>query len=58
MAWTTPPTFVDGAVASAANLNILSNDLEHLEGVAPGPNAPFQSLVFTASGTATYHLLY
>ena len=58
MAWTTPPTFVDGAVASAANLNILSNDLEHLEGVAAGPNAPFQSVVFTNSGTATYHLRY
>ena len=58
MAWTTPPTFVDAAVASAANLNILSDDLEHLQGVAAGPNAPFQSVVFTNSGTATYHLRY
>ena len=58
MAWTTPPTFVDAAVASAANLNILSDDLEHLQGVAAGPNAPFQSYVFSTSGTATYHLRY
>ncbi len=58
MAWTTPPTFVDGAVASAANLNILSDDLAYLEGVAAGPNAPFQSYVFSTSGTATYHLRY
>ena len=58
MAWTTPPTFVDASPASAAQLNILSDDLEHLQGVAAGPNAPFQSYVFTNSGTATYHLRY
>lgn len=58
MSWTTPPTFVTSSPASAAQLNILSDDLEHLQGVAAGPNAPFQSVVFTNSGTATYHLRY
>jgi hypothetical protein len=58
MAWTTPPTFVTSNAASAAQLNILSDDLEFLQGVAAGPNAPFQSVVFTTSGTATYHLRY
>lgn len=58
MAWTTPPTFVTSNPASAAQLNILSDDLEFLQGVAAGPNAPFQSVVFTNSGTATYHLRY
>ncbi len=58
MAWTTPPTFVTSNAASAAQLNILSDDLEFLQGVAAGPNAPFQSVVFTNSGTATYHLRY
>lgn len=58
MAWTTPPTFVTSNAASAAQLNILSDDLEFLQGVADAPNAPFQSVVFTNSGTATYHLRY
>ena len=58
MAWTTPPTFVTSNAASAAQLNILSDDLEFLQGVAAGPNAPFQSYVFSTSGTATYHLRY
>lgn len=30
MAWTTPPTFSDGAVLSAAQLNILSEDISYL----------------------------
>lgn len=58
MAWVTPPTFTAGLAASAANLNILSNDLDYLKGIAEGPNAPFQSVVFTNSGTATYHVRY
>jgi hypothetical protein len=58
MAWTTPPTFVDASPASAAQLNILSDDLEFLQGVAAGPNAPFQSVVHTNSGNTTYHLRY
>ena len=58
MAWTTPPTFVTSSTASASQLNILSNDLEFLQGVAIAPNAPFQSYVFSISGTATYHLRY
>ena len=44
MAWTTPPTFVDGNLWSAAQLNILSDDLNELWGLAQGPNTPFLSL--------------
>jgi hypothetical protein len=50
MAWTTPPTFVTSNAASAAQLNILSDDLEFLQGIGDAPNAPFQSVVFTTSG--------
>ena len=58
MTWTSPPTFVDGSVASATQLNILSDDLAHLYGVAAAPNAPFQSVVLTNSGNTTYHIRY
>ena len=58
MAWIPTPTFVDGSPISAAQLNILSADLAHSQGVSAGPNAPFQSVVFTNSGIATYHLRY
>lgn len=44
MAWTTPPTFVDGNMYSAAQLNVLSSDLAELWGMAQGPNMPFLSL--------------
>lgn len=41
MAWIAPPTFVNGAVLSAAQLNILSGDLEYLKGLASTVNVPF-----------------
>lgn len=36
MAWTTPPTFAAGTVLTAAQLNILSDDLTYLYGIAQG----------------------
>ena len=44
MAWTTPPTFVDGNKLSAAELNKLSSNLEYLKGTVDGPNTPFPSV--------------
>lgn len=41
MAYTTPPTFVDDAVLSAAQLNILAQNVEYLYGLAQGANIPF-----------------
>lgn len=58
MAWTTPPTFVTSSPASASQLNILSDDLEFLQGIAVAPNAPFQSLTVTADVDTTYHIRY
>lgn len=36
MAFTTPPTFSSGSVLTAAQLNILGDDLNYLKGVADG----------------------
>ena len=44
MAWTVPPTFAAG-VLSAAQLNILSDDIEYLYGIAQQVQIPFSVLV-------------
>lgn len=41
MAWSTPPTFADGNYLTAANLNILSDDVEYLYGRALQANPGF-----------------
>lgn len=41
MAWSTPPTFSDTSVLSAAQLNTLSDDLEYLYGLSSAVNIPF-----------------
>jgi hypothetical protein len=54
MAWTTPPTFEDEAVLSASDMNILSDDLEYLNGYVAGGNPAVASVVSLASeGGAT-----
>ena len=44
MAWTTPPTFADGAILSAAQLNILSADLEYLYALLQAPQPAASTL--------------
>lgn len=44
MSWSTPPSFSDGSLLSAAQLNILSDDVEFLYGALSGVNVPFRSL--------------
>ena len=39
MAYTTPPTFVSGDPLTAAELNVLGGDIEHLYGIALGVTA-------------------
>lgn len=57
MPYTTPPTFVNGQVISAAQLNILGDDIEFLNGVMAGPNIPFQSITWdTNSGEHTWYV--
>jgi hypothetical protein len=54
MAWTNPPTFVDAAVLSASQLNILSDDLEYLHGFVAGGNPGQTSVVLTSDGDVFY----
>jgi hypothetical protein len=54
MAWTTPPTFTDGTILTAANLNILTDDLAYLEGRANAPLLPYVAYTFTVTRTLTY----
>lgn len=57
MPYQTPPTFVDGQKISALQLNILSSDIEFLNGVMAGPNIPFQSITWDAySGEHTWYI--
>jgi hypothetical protein len=50
MAWTTPPTFVTSAVLSAAQLNVLSADVEYLNGFVSGANPAMTSTTLTDDG--------
>lgn len=45
MAYTAPSTFVDGNVLTASQLNILSDDVQFLFGLASRVVIPFQSIV-------------
>lgn len=47
MAYTTPPTFTDlTTILSAAQLNILSDDVEYLNGLIEVVNPPFTSYTY------------
>lgn len=52
MAWSTPATFVDGNTLSAAQLNVLSGDLEHLYGLLKAAQPSFPSHFFNQSLTS------
>lgn len=54
MAWTTPPTFSNGDILTAAKLNILSDDLAFLEGRGNSPSIPFMVYKFSISVNLTY----
>lgn len=54
MAYTTPPTFADGAVLSAAQLNILSNNIEFLYSIISGVSIPFTGEQITTGNTRGY----
>lgn len=56
MAYVTPPTFVDGNVLSAAQLNILSDDIEYLHGVTDTPNFGFVLRGASASTILAYYI--
>ena len=47
MAYTVRPTFADTNILTAAQLNILSDDVEYLYGLVSGVNIPFNSIKTT-----------
>lgn len=56
MPWTTPPTFADGNILTASQLNILSDDLEYLSGVTEAVNTPFTGLITSLPLTSSNNL--
>jgi hypothetical protein len=54
VAWSAPPTFSTGNVLSAAQLNVLSDDLEWLHGLVSGANPAMASAVLTVDGDAYF----
>ena len=53
MAYTTPPTFTAGTVLTAANLNILGDDIVYLKGITDGVNFSGVQLRRTATQSIT-----
>ena len=57
--WQTPPTFTDADVLSAAQLNIIRDDLEFLKGLSGTVNIPFaqidQDLRTTLASNKSYY---
>ena len=52
MAYTPPPTFTDGQTASAAQLNVLRDDIQYLYGIAQAPN-PAMIVIYEAGAWFT-----
>lgn len=52
MAYTTPPTFSNGSVLTATQLNTLSGDVEYLYSVTHGMNIGFTGELIAADGWA------
>lgn len=59
MAFTTPPTFVDGDILSASQLNILAENQNYLSGLASSTNIGFaERLLTTTANEAEYHIVH
>lgn len=58
MAWVTPPSFAASDSSDAAELNILSDDLVYLKGVADGAGGTVELKASSASVTATLGGVY
>ena len=56
MAYVIPPTFTNGNILTATNLNTLSDDIEFLYGLAHGVNLGFDIGVFTVSAAKTWYI--
>lgn len=54
MAYTTPPTFNTGDILSATQLNILSDDIEYLNGFVVGSSPAMVSVKLAVDGDALF----
>lgn len=54
MTWSALPTFADGSILSAASLNTIGQNIEHLKGVLDAPNTPFPSITATSDTTKDF----
>lgn len=54
MAYTTPPTFNTGDILSAGNLNILSDDIEYLNGFVVGTSPAMVSVNIPVDGDVLF----
>jgi hypothetical protein len=58
MAFQTPPTFVDGAVLSASQLNILGENQNYLSDIAAGVNVGFPQVSLGDDQSQSYHVVH
>lgn len=54
MAYTTPPTFTTGSILSAAQLNILSDNIEYLNGFVVGTSPAMVSVNIPVDGDVLF----
>lgn len=54
MAYTAPPNFTAGSVLSAAQMNILSDDIEYLYGIVGGPTPAVNAVYFEDTDGEAY----
>jgi len=57
MPFVTPPAFVDGNVLSAAQLNVLSDDIVYLHGLSSTVNIPFARTSLDLRNINTYWMI-
>lgn len=58
MAFQTPPTFVDGDVLSASQLNILAENQNYLAGLATGVNPGFPQCNIGRESSQIFHVVH
>lgn len=58
MAYSAPPTFVDGNVLMAADLNILADNQNYLAGIDAGVQPGFRHVTLSGDTSQYYHVVY
>jgi hypothetical protein len=58
MAWTTPPTFADGDILTASQLNILAENQNYLAGIAGSVNVGFPQTTLNGDVSVYYTVVH